>query len=116
MRRGDEFFLARRKGRRRGSSNFVVYTVLRKNGPARLGLTVSRKVGGAVQRNRVKRLVREFFRHQLDSLPGGLDVSVVAKPGAARLDHGEVCRELGRLLGWRRLPGNSSCSDKSSLR
>jgi ribonuclease P protein component len=116
MRRGDEFFLARRKGRRRDSAHFIVYTLLRKNGPARLGLTVSRKVGGAVQRNRVKRLVREFFRNQLDCLPAGLDVSVVARPGAARLDHGEVCRELCGLLGGRRLSGNFPCSDKSSLR
>jgi ribonuclease P protein component len=46
----------------------------------RLGLSVSRKVGGAVQRNRVKRLLREAFRAVQHDLPAGLDLVVVARP------------------------------------
>jgi len=53
--------------------------------PARLGLVVSRKIGGAVQRNRVKRLCRECFRAWPDLVPPGVDLVVIARPGAEGL-------------------------------
>jgi ribonuclease P protein component len=55
----------------------------------RLGLSVSRKVGGAVERNRWKRLLREAFRLSRAELPGGLDLVVVPRAG--------VVPELARL-------------------
>ena len=51
----------------------------------RLGVSVSRKVGGAVQRNAVKRTLREAFWAQRDRLPAGHDFVVVARPDAAGL-------------------------------
>jgi ribonuclease P protein component len=53
----------------------------------RLGISVSRKVGNAVCRNRIKRWLREYFRVNRRSLPVGIDLSVVVKPGAAGLGH-----------------------------
>lgn len=68
----------------------------------RLGLSVSRKVGGAVERNHVKRLLREAFRSESSLLPAGSDVVVVARPDAKALAEregvGGVRRELGQLL------------------
>jgi len=66
--------------------------------PARLGLTVSRRVGGAVVRTRVKRRLREWFRRHRDLFPTGRDFVVIARPAAATASADEVGRELEAAL------------------
>jgi ribonuclease P protein component len=61
--------------------------------PPRLGLVVGRKVGNAVQRNRIKRVCRECFRLWPDLLPPGVDLVVIARPGAQELDLASVRSE-----------------------
>ena len=85
--RSAEFERVYRQGRSHGSRHFVLHAFPRE-APAdepRLGVSVSRKVGGAVDRNRVKRLLREAFRAEATRLPAGLDVVIVARPDALEL-------------------------------
>jgi ribonuclease P protein component len=58
---------------------------------------VTRRLGKAVRRNRVKRLLREFFRRHKTLLPPS-DLIIMAKKGATALSYHEVQEELGRLL------------------
>ena len=66
-------------------------------GRARLGVTVSRKVGNAVVRNRVKRRIREWFRSDGQGLVAGRDVVVIARASAAGLSGVESFAQLSRI-------------------
>lgn len=68
-----------------------------------MGITVSRRVGGAVVRNRVKRLIRESFRLQKQLFPAGFDLVLVAKAEAACASFMQISREVADLAGRIRL-------------
>jgi len=75
-----------RNGRSHAGRELVLYVFPRGGDePPRLGLSVSRKVGGAVQRNSVKRLLREAFAIECERLPIGSDAVVIARTGAGEL-------------------------------
>ena len=69
------------------------------SGVARLGITVSRRVGPAVVRARVKRRVREWFRRTPDALPDDKDLVVIARAGAGEASQDAVVRDLDDALG-----------------
>lgn len=79
-----EFQRIQREGIRIRTSAFTVVARASLTGQARLGLAVSRKVGPAVVRNRIKRLLRELFRRTAASLPA-VDFIVIAQADAPRL-------------------------------
>jgi ribonuclease P protein component len=102
--RSAEFDRVYREGRSHANRYLVVYSFPREgeSEDPRLGVSVGRKVGGAVERNRVKRLLRDAFWAVADSLPDGHDFVVVARPEsgelAAREGEPGVERALRELL------------------
>ncbi|MEU0369376.1 ribonuclease P protein component [Streptomyces sp. NPDC006283] len=112
LRRREDFATAVRRGRRAGRPLLVVH--LRSGttdphapgestSPTCAGFVVSKAVGGAVVRNKVKRRLRHLMRDRLSELPPGSLVVVRALPGAGDAEHDQLARDLDaalqRLLG-----------------
>jgi ribonuclease P protein component len=91
-----------RRGCRHVGRHFVVVAALGERtdgcGRARLGITVSRRIGGAVVRNRVKRRIREWFRREGAAGASGLDLLVIARRDAGQLGWQELAEGLQELL------------------
>jgi ribonuclease P protein component len=85
-------------GYRIHSQCFIAVFQPGKIGFSRLGVTVTKKVGGAVTRNQIRRLVREFFRRNRETLRGHYDLNIIAKKEAAKLTTGETFAALERLF------------------
>lgn len=112
VRRGDEFARAIRAGRRSGRAHLVAYLAAAdvaersenaideaRTGPgARAGFVVSKAVGNAVVRNRVRRRLRHLCAARLDALPAGSILVVRALPPAADADSALLGRELDAAL------------------
>lgn len=123
LQRRREFLRVQRSGAKHHTRFFLVFvapSMLRGRGPApvapgaasgeapaakpglpatRLGVTVTRKVGKAVKRNRIKRLVREAFRREHHALPAGLDMVWVAKRDAVDSTFEAVVHDMRALAG-----------------
>jgi ribonuclease P protein component len=76
----------------------VLFILPNTAGRSRLGVTLSRKVGNAVVRNRARRLIREIFRAQQEVREAGLDIVVHTKPEIAGASLDELRREFDRAM------------------
>lgn len=111
MKRGDEFARAIRGGRRAGRTTLVAHLWSAQRdaaepkveearaGAARAGFVVSKAVGTAVTRNRVKRRLRHLVAARLDSLPDGAVLVVRALPPSAAAATSDLARDLDSALG-----------------
>ena len=108
--RSADFERVYRQGKSHGNRYFVLHLFPRGSAPTapaptaeavegpRLGLSVSRRVGGAVERNQVKRLLREAFTAHAARLPGDQDVVIVARPPARDLAERQGLAGVGTAL------------------
>jgi ribonuclease P protein component len=108
--RSAEFERVYRQSRSHGNRYLVLYAFPREDeGGVRLGLTVPKQVGGAVERNRVKRLLREAFDAEGAGVPANHDVVIKARPDVRELAERDgleaVRRELAELLEQAGLQG-----------
>jgi ribonuclease P protein component len=104
MRHGAEFALTVRTGTRAGRPRVVGHLLIREDAlhrqePARVGFVVSRAVGSAVTRNRVKRQLRALMRGYLQLLPGGSLLVVRANAAAAHARHPDLAADLDSVIG-----------------
>ncbi|WP_081438271.1 ribonuclease P protein component [Pseudofrankia asymbiotica] len=104
-----------REGRRFSCSPLIVHALsTRDSGPARAGFVVSRKVGTAVTRNRVRRRLREQTRSRLASVPPGTLLVIRALPASAEASSAELGSALDRGLAAMRAGRARSGQDRSA--
>ena len=102
MRRSAEFELTVRRGSRTGGALLTGYLLVREDGAAQdplVGFVVSKAVGNAVVRNKVRRRLRSVMRGYLPALPGGSLLVVRAHPQAAAARQADLAAELDLVMG-----------------
>jgi ribonuclease P protein component len=121
LRRAADFQRVRAERRSWGHPLLVLYVAPNDGQPTRLGISVGRRVGNAVVRNRVKRRVREAVRHRHAELPPGHDLVFIARPPAAtaawpalRDAADELLRRARLLPAARRAPGAEGASGSAA--
>lgn len=93
--RRDDFQKVYRYGKSAANQQFVLYK-LAKPGQAelRLGVSVSKKLGNAIVRNRLRRMMKEIVRHHLNEWTGGVDIVIIARKPITDLDYAAMERAL----------------------
>jgi ribonuclease P protein component len=99
IRKRRDYLRIYQEGGRIGSSNFIAILGNNQSGKTRLGIAVNKKIGNAVTRNRIKRLIRECFRLRKDGIPHSKDIVIIAKRDISLLKYQDVRTELDRLFG-----------------
>lgn len=95
IRKSVEYRELSKSGARYYSEYFIFISRDNKTSRSRLGITVSKKVGKAVKRNRIKRLVREYFRLNREFFQTRLDINVIARHSSARETAAVIRENLG---------------------
>lgn len=94
LKRNNDFRRIYSRGKSQSTPCLVVYFRRNHLGANRLGLTVSTKIGCAVQRNRIRRRLREIYRLNEQKLRRGVDIVVVSRHAAAGADYARLEREM----------------------
>jgi ribonuclease P protein component len=96
--RSRDFSRVRRFGRSSGSPILALYILPNRSSDVRIGFSVSKRVGKATIRNRVKRLMREAVRHQLPRIRPGQDLVFIARPASSEATYHQIAETVAYLL------------------
>lgn len=98
IKKSSEFLTIYKRGVTKESQHFKVAILPNNLQWSRFGVTAGKKIGKAVQRNYVKRRLREYFRLHKALLPQTCDIVFTAKQGAYTLSYRDIARELNEVL------------------
>lgn len=99
LRRRADFEAISRHGRAHSNPILVLRTLRTERGETRLGLSTPRAVGGAVDRNRLRRRLRELVRERIGRIGPGWDLLLIARPASRQATYAELGAALDALLG-----------------
>ena len=100
-----EYLRIGKEGKKLRTKHFIILCVKNSKDYCRFGITATRKIGGAVERNRVKRVLREFFRLNRGCFKPSSDFIFIAGKGSIHLGYAQVRDELLSALGKKRMLG-----------
>ncbi|MCP3889355.1 MAG: ribonuclease P protein component [Desulfobulbaceae bacterium] len=97
VRKGWEYKKVYSRGKRLHGEGFTLVCLSNETDDSRLGISVHRKIRGAVRRNRIKRIIRESFRLERKQFPEGMDIVFAVRPDFALKNPSEICRAVGNI-------------------
>lgn len=99
LRKSREFKRVIEGGTREMLVTITTYRLPNQTAETRIGISVSKKAGGSVERNRIKRRIREAIRKNASFLPRGEDIVIVARRNIVGADYGEIERDIRKSGG-----------------
>ena len=95
IKKDSDFRKVYQRGKSLADRNLVIYTMKNKSDKSRIGISISKKVGKAHERNRIRRCIKEAYRLNIDDkVLGGYDLVFIARINAADKDYKELVRSL----------------------
>ncbi|MCK5349763.1 MAG: ribonuclease P protein component [Desulfobacula sp.] len=93
-----QFLTVSKQGKKVVTGCFIAIVLKETAQNNRIGITISKKVGNAVERNRIKRIIREFFRHNKQNVSGPKDINIIGRKGLTSLSNKQIIEKLDKLF------------------